>query len=37
MMAMARMGAADEAMPTPVSQGLTTIAVSVSTRWRFTK
>ena len=37
MMAMARMGAADEVMPTPVSQGLTTITVSVSTRWRFTK
>ena len=37
MMAMAKMGAADESMPTPVSQGLTTISVSVSTRWRFTK
>jgi uncharacterized protein YggE len=36
-MAMAKMEMADAAAPTPVSEGLATIAVSVTTRWRFTK
>lgn len=36
-MAMAKMEMADASAPTPVSEGLTTIAVSVTTRWRFTK
>jgi uncharacterized protein YggE len=33
-MAMAR-SAADAAPPTPISEGMTSVAVSVSTRWRF--
>ena len=37
MMAMAKMNVADAAVPTPVSEGMTTIAVTVSTRWRFAK
>ena len=36
-MAMAKMESADSSTPTPVSEGMTTIAVSVTTRWRFTK
>jgi hypothetical protein len=36
-MAMAKMEMADAAAPTPVSEGMATIAVSVTTRWRFTK
>ena len=36
-MAMARMEMADASAPTPVSEGMATIAVSVTTRWRFTK
>ena len=36
-MAMAKMEMADAPAPTPVSEGLATIAVSVTTRWRFTK
>ena len=36
MMAMAKMADAGGA-PTPVSEGMSTISVSVSTRWRFTK
>jgi uncharacterized protein YggE len=36
-MAMAKMEVADAAISTPVSEGLATIAVSVTTRWRFTK
>jgi hypothetical protein len=28
---------ADASAPTPVSQGMATITVSVTTRWRFTK
>ncbi|WP_411278923.1 SIMPL domain-containing protein [Gemmatimonas sp.] len=36
-MAMAKMETADASAPTPVSEGMTTIAVSVTTRWRFTK
>ncbi len=37
MMAMAKMEMADASTPTPVSEGMTTIAVNVTTRWRFTK
>jgi uncharacterized protein YggE len=36
-MAMAKMEMADASAPTPVSEGMATIAVSVTTRWRFTK
>ncbi len=36
MMAMAKMSSAD-ATPTPLSEGTTTVAISVSTRWRFEK
>lgn len=36
-MAMAKMEMADASVPTPVSEGMTTIAVNVTTRWRFTK
>ncbi len=36
-MSMAKMEMADASAPTPVSEGMATIAVSVSTRWRFTK
>ncbi len=36
MMAMAKMASSD-ATPTPLSEGTTTVAVSVSTRWRFEK
>ena len=36
-MAMAKMEAADASAPTPVSEGMTTIAVNVTTRWRFSK
>ncbi|WP_373058577.1 SIMPL domain-containing protein [Gemmatimonas sp.] len=36
-MAMAKMEMADASAPTPVSEGLATIAMSVTTRWRFTK
>jgi uncharacterized protein len=36
-MAMAKMEMADASVPTPVSEGMTTIVVSVTTRWRFTK
>jgi uncharacterized protein YggE len=36
-MAMARMEVADASAPTPVSEGMATIAVSVTTRWRFMK
>lgn len=36
-MAMAKMEMADASAPTPVSEGLATIAVSVTTRWRFSK
>ena len=35
MMQMARMKDAAEMAPTPLSEGLTTVAVSVMTRWRF--
>ncbi len=35
MMAMAKMDAASA--PTPISEGMTTVAISVMTRWRFTK
>lgn len=37
MMAMAKMEMADAAAPTPVNEGMATVAVSVTTRWRFTK
>jgi len=37
MMAMAKMEMADASTPTPVSEGMATIAVNVTTRWRFTK
>ncbi|WP_310568767.1 SIMPL domain-containing protein [Gemmatimonas sp.] len=36
-MAMAKREMADASAPTPVSEGMATIAVSVTTRWRFTK
>lgn len=36
-MAMAKMEMADASAPTPVSEGMATIVVSVTTRWRFTK
>ena len=36
-MAVARMEMADASAPTPVSEGMATIAVSVTTRWRFMK
>ncbi len=36
MLAMAKMSSADAA-PTPLSEGLNTVAVTVSTRWRFEK
>ena len=36
MLAMAKMSSAD-ATPTPLSEGLSTVAVTVSTRWRFEK
>jgi uncharacterized protein YggE len=36
MMAMAKM-AGDAAAPTPISEGMSTVSVSVSTRWRFAK
>lgn len=34
-MAMQRMDAAEKVAPTPLSEGLTTVAVSVMTRWKF--
>ena len=37
MMAMAKMEMADAAAPTPVNEGMATVAVSVTTRWRFMK
>jgi uncharacterized protein YggE len=37
MMAMAKMEASDAAMPTPLAEGTTTVAVSVSTRWKFAR
>jgi uncharacterized protein len=37
MMAMAKMEASDTAVPTPLAEGTTTVAVSVSTRWKFVK
>ena len=37
MMAMAKMEMADASTPTPVNEGMATVAVSVTTRWRFTK
>ena len=36
-MAMAKMDMADASTPTPVSEGMSTVAVSISTRWRFSK
>jgi uncharacterized protein YggE len=36
MMAMAKM-AGDASAPTPISEGMSTVAVSVSTRWRFAR
>ena len=36
MLAMAKMASSD-ATPTPLSEGLSTVAVTVSTRWRFEK
>ena len=36
-MAMAKMEMAEAAISTPVSEGMATVAVSVTTRWRFTK
>lgn len=36
-MAMAKVEMADASAPTPVSEGMATIAVSVTTRWRFAK
>jgi uncharacterized protein YggE len=36
-MAMAKMELADASTPTPVSEGLSTIAVSITTRWRFSR
>ena len=37
MMAMAKMEMADAAAATPVNEGMATVAVSVTTRWRFMK
>lgn len=37
MMAMAKSEAYDAGVPTPVAEGTTTVAVSVTTRWRFEK
>ncbi len=37
MMAMAMAKSADAGAPAPISEGLTTVAVSVSTRWRFNR
>ena len=37
MMAMATMEMADAAAPTPVNEGMATVAVSVTTHWRFMK
>ena len=36
-MAMAKMEMVDAAISTPVSEGMATVAVSVTTRWRYTK
>jgi len=37
MLAMAKMNMADQTSPTPISEGTTTVAVTVSTRWLFEK
>jgi uncharacterized protein YggE len=37
MMAMVKMDMSAESTPTPVNEGMTTISVGVTTRWRFTK
>lgn len=37
MMAMVKMDMSAESTPTPVNEGMTTIAVTVTTRWRFAK
>jgi uncharacterized protein YggE len=37
MMAMAKMESADAGVATPVSEGMTTVSVSVLTRWKFAK
>lgn len=37
MMTMAKMDMADASTPTPVSEGMSTVAVSITTRWRFSK